>query len=58
MPEINDIEEVPEGTFPIDLKLIQKYQWSEPIMIAKYKTSKYHKGSFNGGINIDLKLIT
>ena len=26
MSEINDIKELPEGTFPINLKLIQKYQ--------------------------------
>ena len=25
--EINDIKEIPEGTFPINLKLIQKHQW-------------------------------
>ena len=25
--EINDIEEIPEGTFAINLKLIKTYQW-------------------------------
>ena len=30
MSEIDDIEELPEGTFPINLKLIQKYQRTEP----------------------------
>ena len=43
--EINDIKELPEVTFPIILK-------------AKYKYSKYHKGYFCGGSNIDLKLVT
>ena len=33
--EINDIEELPEGNFPINLKLIKKYQRTEPSLIAK-----------------------
>ena len=55
--EINDIKELPEGTFLINLKLIQKYQRSEPIIIAKYKNGTYYKGYFCGGRNIDPKLI-
>ena len=39
-------------------KLIQKYQQSEPSIIAKYKYGVYHKASFCGGSNIDLKLKT
>ena len=58
MSEINDIEEIPEGTFPINLKLIQNHQWSEPSITAKYKDGKYHKGYFRGLSNTDLKLIT
>ena len=58
MSEINNIEEIPEGTFPINLKLIQKYQRLELIIIAKYKYSMYHKDSFRGGINSDINLIT
>ena len=57
MSGINDIEEIPEGTFPINLKLIQKYQRSGPIITAKCKYGTYHKGSFRGGSNIGLKLI-
>ena len=38
--------------------LIQKYQRSEPSLKAKYKYGTYHKGSFRGGSNIDLGLIT
>ena len=56
--EINDIKELPEGTFSINLKLIQKHQGSEPSIIAKYKYVTYHKGYFRGGSNIDIKLIT
>ena len=58
MSEINDTEEIPEGTFPINIKFIQKYQWGEPIIIAKYKDGTYHKGSFRGVSNIGLSLIT
>ena len=58
MSEINDIKELPEVTFPINLKLIPKYQWEELIIIAKYKYGKYHKGTYHGGSNIDLNLTT
>ena len=54
MLEINDIEELPEGNFPINLKLIQKYQRLEPIIRYKYKDGTYHKCYFLGGSNIDL----
>ena len=54
MSEINDIKELIEGTFPIILKLIQKYQWSEHSMIAEYKDGTYHKGYFCGGSNTDI----
>ena len=33
--EINDTEEIPEGNFHINLKLIDKYQWTEPSLMAK-----------------------
>ena len=35
--EIDDNEEIPEGTFPINLKLTKRYQRLEPIIRAKYK---------------------
>ena len=57
MSEFNDIKKIPEGTFPIKLKLIQKYRRAEP-RITKYKNGTYHKGSFCGGSNIGLNLIT
>ena len=56
--EINDIEEIPEGTFPINLKWIYTYQRLEPRITAKYTTCNYQKSSFCGGSNIDLKIIT
>ena len=58
MSEINGIEEVPEVTFPINSKLIKKYQREEPSIIAKYKDGTYHVRYFCGGSNIDLNLIT
>ena len=58
MSEINDIKEIPEGTFPINLKFIKKYQRAEPSMKDKYKDDIHQQGSFRWGSNIDIKLIT
>ena len=35
--EINDIKEISQGTFPFNLKLVEKYQQTEPRLMAKYK---------------------
>ena len=51
------MEEIPEGTFPINFKLTQRYQRSEPSLMAKYKNSTYHTDYFCGGINDDISLI-
>ena len=40
IPEIKYIEEQPEISFPINIKLIQKYQQTEPSIIDKYKYGK------------------
>ena len=37
LSKINDVKELPEGSFTINLKFIQKYQRAEPSIIAKYK---------------------
>ena len=58
MSEINDIEEIPEFTFTIYIKLIQEHQREEPSITDKYKYGTYHTVSFRGGSNIDLKIIT
>ena len=34
--EINYTEELPEGTFTINLELIQRYQRDESIILTKY----------------------
>ena len=57
MSEIYDIEELREVNLPINLKLIQKYQRSEPSIVAKYIDGMYHKRPCSGGSNTDLKLI-
>ena len=43
MSEINDKEEIREGTYSINLKLIAKYLRTEFIITAKYKDGRYHK---------------
>ena len=58
MLEINDTEEIPEGNFPINLKLIAKYQHMESRIMAKYNYGTHHKGSFFVGSNIYINLIT
>ena len=58
MSEINIFKEIPECNFPINLKLIQKYQQLEPSIRAKYKDGTYYKGYFHGGSNSNIILIT
>ena len=58
MSEINDTEELPEGVFRINSKTIDYYQQKDPILKAKYEMVMYQKGSFRGGSNINLNLIT
>ena len=55
--ELYDIEELPESTFPLSLKLIDRYQQEDPILTEKLKCAEYSKGSFRGGINT-IKLVT
>ena len=45
MSEINDIEELSEGNFPIKFKTIDQYQQEEPNLMAKLKISKCKRGS-------------
>ena len=56
--EINDNEEIREGRFPINLKLINQHQRKDSILMDKYKEGMHHKGLFFGGSNIDLNLKT
>ena len=58
MSEINDIGEIPDGDFPINLNIIDQYQQTGPSLMDKYEDGTYYKGSFRGGSNIDLRLRT
>ena len=53
MLEINDIEVISEGTFPINLKMIAQYQQTEPILMDKYEDGMYNKGYFHGRMTIE-----
>ena len=35
--ESNETKELPKGIFPINLKLLDRYQRKYPILMAKYK---------------------
>ena len=37
VPELNDTGELTEGTFLMNLKLIDQYQQKDPILKAKYE---------------------
>ena len=52
MSEINYTKEIPEVTYPINLKIIKQYQRKYPILRDKYKECTYQTGSFCGGKNI------
>ena len=56
--EIDNIKEIPDGNFPINLTLIQRHQRVEPSLMAKYKDGTYHKSPFRGIISNNLSLIT
>ena len=58
MSEINDIEELSEGIFTINLKLIRQYQRKNHSLMAKYRKFIYKTGSFRGGSYTHLNLIT
>ena len=46
MSETNDTEEITDGNFLINLKLIYQYQNKDPILLAEYKQGMYKTGSF------------
>ena len=57
MPELCDIGELPEGTFPLSFKLIEHYQRKDPILTEKLNPTEYIKSSFRGGRNT-IKFVT
>ena len=58
MSEINDTEELPEGVFTINLKLIDQYQQKDPSLKAIYKLGQCKKYYFPRESSIHLNLIT
>ena len=45
MSEINGTGEIPEVNFPINLWMIEKYQYKQPSLKVKYEMGNYQKGS-------------
>ena len=43
MSELYGINELPYGAFPINFKLIDFYQWEEPLPSEKLKCAKYKR---------------
>ena len=52
MSELYDTDEMPEGTFPLSLKLIDRYQREDPCLQARLTCANYHNDPFRGGRNI------
>ena len=48
MSEINYIEELPEGVFPVNISIVYQYQRKYSSLMDKYKTGKYKISSFHG----------
>ena len=57
MPKINNINELPEGIFRVNLKTIDQYQRKDASLMDKYKTRKYKIASFCKGRNSNVNLI-
>ena len=55
MPELYDIEEMPEGTFPLYFNLIDRYHQEDPFLTEELKWAEFTKGYFRvGRSTIDL----
>ena len=57
MSELYNIKELPEGTFPLSLNRIDRYQQGRPHPNRKLKWATYQKSYFRGGRNT-IELIT
>ena len=44
IPKKYDIDEFPEGIFPITFERIYLFQWKDPVFIEKYESTKYKTG--------------
>ena len=52
------MNELPKGTFPINFKIIERYQWKDPGPMAKTKCATYKHIYCNVGRNKNFKIIT
>ena len=52
------MNELPKVTFPINFKIIERYQWKDPGPMAKTKCATYKRIYFNVGRNNNFKIIT
>ena len=57
MPELYNIDEIPDVTFPLSFKIIDRYQQEDPLLFGKINSSSYQKGYFRRGRN-SIKLVT
>ena len=51
MLELYDTKELPEGTIPLSLNLIDRYQQVDSFLTEKLKGAKYKKNYFCRGRN-------
>ena len=56
--EINDIKELTDGIFSINIKLINHYQRKDPCLKSVYDIVTYHNSYFRCVSNIYINLIT
>ena len=57
MSELFEINELPEGEFPMILNIIDQYQQKDPCLTDKLKCDKYKGGYFCGVRNTNFNLI-
>ena len=57
MSEIYDTKELPEVTFPLSFKIVDRYQWKDSIVTEKLNSTENKKGSFRGILDT-IKLVT
>ena len=57
MSELYNIDELPDGMFPLSFKIIDRYQREDPFLLEKLNSVEYLKSYFSGGWN-NIKLVT
>ena len=57
MPDFFGINELSEGAFPINFKIIDQYQLEYPILTDKLKCETYKRYDLSGGRNTHYNII-